>query len=173
MSHESHLPPSEPVDNEYYYESDDDRRLPSTLRLPVLCSWFYSSFSERTLGMFGAVFNGLMTGSSLIPLHYAKQHGYGGANYMISFAGGSLVANTGVWMLYAAFLLYSLPSTPASGLRSAWWSSLPPWHVRELGGPGCAAGVLLTIAMFGSILSVTYLGQGIGNSVIQSKILIR
>ena len=35
------------------------------------------------------------------------------------------------------------------------------------------SGILLTIAMFGSILSVTYLGQGIGNSVVQSKIVIR
>jgi hypothetical protein len=167
-----------------YYESDDDRRLLSSQpRVPVLCHRVYSRFSERTLGIFGAVFNGLMTGSSLLPLHFAKHHGYGGANYMISFACGSLVANAGVWMVYAAYLVYSLPghdvisaaataSRPSPLLTQA-WSSLPPWHLRELGGPGCAAGALLTVAMFGSILSVTYLGQGIGNSVIQSKILIR
>lgn len=34
-------------------------------------------------------------------------------------------------------------------------------------------GMLLTIAMFGAIISTTYLGQGIGNSVIQAKILVR
>ena len=49
---------------------------------------------------------------------------------------------------------------------------MPPWHFRQLWSPGLAAGVLLTIAMFGSIMSVTYLGQGVGNSIIQSKILI-
>lgn len=33
-------------------------------------------------------------------------------------------------------------------------------------------GILLTTGMFGSILSITYLGQGIGNSIIQCKILV-
>jgi hypothetical protein len=34
-------------------------------------------------------------------------------------------------------------------------------------------GLLLTVAMFGTLLSVTYLGQGVGNSLIQAKILVR
>lgn len=34
-------------------------------------------------------------------------------------------------------------------------------------------GFFLSTAMFGSILSVTYLGQGIGNSIIQAKIIVR
>jgi hypothetical protein len=40
---------------------------------------------KRVAGICGAIFNGVMTGSSLIPLHYAKTQGYGGANYMIRY----------------------------------------------------------------------------------------
>ena len=34
------------------------------------------------------------------------------------------------------------------------------------------AGVLLTFGMFGALFAVTYLGQAIGNSLVQSKIFI-
>jgi hypothetical protein len=49
---------------------------------------------------------------------------------------------------------------------------MPVWHFSQLSIPGMSAGVLLSIAMFGSVLSVTYLGQGIGNSIVQTKILV-
>jgi hypothetical protein len=44
--------------------------------------------------------------------------------------------------------------------------------LRKLWFPGLCAGLLLSIAIFGSILAVTYLGQGVGNSLVQTKILI-
>ena len=49
---------------------------------------------------------------------------------------------------------------------------MPRTYFEELWLPGFAAGVLLSIAMFGSIFAVTYLGQGVGNSLVQTKILI-
>jgi Transmembrane family, TMEM144 of transporters len=56
--------------------------------LIVLCGFL---MTKRTAGICGAVFNGVLTGSSLIPLHYAKQHGFGGANYMIRYEGDELI----------------------------------------------------------------------------------
>jgi glucose uptake protein GlcU len=145
--------------------------------------------SKRLAGISGAVFNGIMTGSSLIPMHYAKKNGFGGAHYMLSLGLGSLLANILIWILYYLYhvgrLHYAQTNTSVSALsissssnlpcHTLWTQAyfyLPPWHVAQIAWPGMCAGTLLTIAMFGSILAVTYLGQGIGNSVVQSKILI-
>jgi len=145
------------------------------------------SFSKRDLGVLGAVANGVFTGFSLVPLHYAKEHGFGGAAYMISFASGALFANAVIWALWFGMVLMKVQrdsnqrdsnnNNPNSLLTTLHvyqaYESMPPWHFQKLYIPGFSAGLLLAIAMFGSIMSVTYLGQGIGNSIIQSKILIR
>ena len=65
--------------------------------------------------------------------------------------------------------------TTVSALGPLWlraYRSMPVWHFSQLFVPGITAGVLLSISMFSSILAVTYLGQGIGNSVVQCKILV-
>jgi hypothetical protein len=159
--------------------------------------------SKRTIGFAAAIFNGFLTGSSLIPIHYAP---YRGAEYMFSFATGALVSNICLWMIWYAYWVWKL-----SNARSA-LQQLPAWRCRELYLPGiaayvsnhllsmfasllvssrtysfcssmmetilflfsaCCRGLLLTMAMFGSMLSVTYLGQGVGNSIVQAKILVR
>ena len=120
---------------------------------------------------------------------------------MISMACGALIANLILWALMYLYqcrkcmvvstptdidnetALYSssissmtdddLPSYDSS--QPLWrraYDSMPVWHFAELTGPGLVAGILLSIAMFGSILSITYLGQGIGNSIVQTKILV-
>ena len=170
--------------------------------------------TQRQAGIAGAVFNGLMTGSSLIPLHYAKAQGYGGANYMISMASGALMSNILLWMLMYVYMCRQvalqkndMTSSSSSGaistntttdennnassvstltasdqelpgimaanlLEQGAYQRMSAWHFNELAIPGVMAGILLTIAMFGSIMSVTYLGQGIGNSIVQTKILV-
>lgn len=137
----------------------------------VLCGYI---MSKRKAGILGAVFNGLMTGSSLIPLHYAEQEGFGGARYMISFATGALMSNCIIWVAFFGLNYVKTMQQDLSG--SMLWQAyegMPLWHVQQLWLPASIAGFLLTIAMFGSILSVTYLGQGVGNSLVQSKILVR
>jgi glucose uptake protein GlcU len=49
---------------------------------------------------------------------------------------------------------------------------MPPFHLKELWFRGFLAGLLLTIGMFGSIMAISFLGQGVGNSLVQTKILI-
>jgi len=130
--------------------------------------------SKRLVGIGAAVFNGLMAGSSLIPMHYAKRHGFGGVHYMLSYAVGAFISNLILWLIY-----YVVVFSRLSSLEVSWRSRLlqaaaemPKPHLQQLWKPGLCAGLLLTVAMFGSILSVTYLGQGIGNSVIQAKIMV-
>ena len=130
--------------------------------------------SKRLVGIGAAVFNGLMAGSSLIPMHYAKRHGFGGVHYMLSYAVGAFISNLVLWLIYYVVLFSRLSSLEVSWrsrlLQAA--TEMPKPHLQQLWKPGLCAGLLLTIAMFGSILSVTYLGQGIGNSVIQAKIMV-
>lgn len=172
-------------------------------------NWNGIRLTQRQAGIAGAVFNGIMTGSSLIPLHYAKQHGYGGANFMLSMAGGALISNILLWIVMYFYHCRKIMTTTHRQQKEALqetrsspnpssvsslttsddstavtqfdWSqsvprraydSMPVWHFNELTIPGIAAGILLSVAMFGSILSVTYLGQGVGNSIVQTKILV-
>lgn len=45
-------------------------------------------------------------------------------------------------------------------------------HLKTLWLHGCTAGILWSIGNIGNILSVTYLGEGIGMSVVQCAIVI-
>jgi len=167
----------------------------------IVLDWHGIRLNKRQAGIAGAIFNGVMAGSALIPLHYAQTNGYGGANYMISMAGGALISNLFLWFLMYCYEYYKVKEAskeskedegirfsssvssmttddlpPSYDLSQPTWrsayDSMPVWHFAELTGPGLAAGVLLSVAMFGSILSITYLGQGIGNSIVQTKIMI-
>lgn len=134
----------------------------------------------RVAGIGAAVANGVLAGSSMIPLHYAKMEGYAGANYYLSFAIGALIVNILFWVLQFLVLVLSEckrlemadDNNMTTVLRRA-MMKLPEWHVRQLWFPGISAGILLSIAIFNSILAVTYLGQGVGNSIVQAKIFVR
>ena len=98
---------------------------------------------------------------------------------MMSYAVGAFTANLHVWLIYYIVVLVVVRRRPP--LSSSSWGDrlvraagdMPDPHWNQLWKPGICAGLLLAMAMFGSILAVTYLGQGIGNSVIQAKIIIR
>ena len=103
---------------------------------------FGKQMSKRRAGLLGAVFNGLMTGSSLVPLHYAKAEGFGGANFMISFASGALIANALVWAVFFAhrWMELSVADMVESTRLYQVYASLPSFHFRDLWLPGFAAG---------------------------------
>jgi hypothetical protein len=125
------------------------------------------SFTKRQLGIIGAVVNGLWGGLNLIPLHFAQREGFGGAAYLISYAVGSMIVNTAMWLVYFLYYLHQR----RYHFRDA-VDALPDFHLDKLWMPGCLAGALYSIANFGSILAVTYLGQGVGFSLCQVQILV-
>jgi hypothetical protein len=96
------------------------------------------TFSKRIAGLVAAVLNGLFAGSSLIPVHYAKQHGFAGANYIISFAVGSLCTNTALWLV--VFLYYFCTRPLAESRFKQAYKCMPHWHLQELWLPGLLAG---------------------------------
>jgi hypothetical protein len=126
----------------------------------------YLPLTRRQCGIAGAVANGIFTGGSLVPLHYAKEEGFGGERYLLSMACGAFFANILIWIMY--FMINCVKARSVHGAVK----TMPKWHFKTLWKPGFLAGILLAIAMFSSIFAVTYLGQGVGNSLVQTKILI-
>lgn len=159
--------PNENDDDDEFLKLLDETNEPTRKELKVPFFGGTMAMTRRQLGILGAVVNGFLSGSSLIPLHYAKKEGFGGAKYMVPFACGSMIANFGFWVI-----LFLYQFCQSGGSPTGAWEKLPSWHFRQLWAPGLCAGLLLSMGMFGSILSVTYLGQGVGNSLVQSKILI-
>jgi hypothetical protein len=125
--------------------------------------------TKRDFGILCAVLNGILAGSSLIPMHFAKAHGFYGRSFILSFGSGSLAANLVIWVL---FLLNAHQNGPQGTTLRESYAMMPPFHLKELWFRGFLAGLLLTIGMFGSIMAISFLGQGVGNSLVQTKILI-
>lgn len=119
----------------------------------------------RQMGLFLTALGGLWGGSVMVPLHYAGEE-VQGLNFVFSFAVGASIINILAWVLR---FLYEWKRT--NTLLNA-YKSLPPFHIRLLGPYGATSGFLWSIGNVASILSVTYLGTGVGYSMTQSSMLI-
>ena len=124
--------------------------------------------TRHQLGIMGAIVNGAWGGCNMIPLHYAiRDDGLSGADYLVSFATGSLIVNTILWIMLFLYHLHQ-----RKGVFSEAFEALPKFHLRELGVPGLMAGLLYSLGNFGSILSVAYLGQAAGFSFCQMQLFV-
>ena len=103
----------------------------------------------------------------MIPLHFAAMSGYGGPSYVISFACGAALINMTLWVMRYLFELYRL-----DGAVGKAYHALPSFHVREMWYLGGLSGLLWSMGNFASIISVTFLGQGLGYSFSQLSMLI-
>lgn len=126
------------------------------------------SLTRRELGVLGAVVNGAWGGMNLIPLHFAlRDDGLTGAGYLISYATGALIVNTGIWLLLYLYYVYQKKGQWQEALEA-----LPKWHLKELWFPGLMAGLLYSLGNFSAILAVTYLGHGTGFSFCQMQLFV-
>ena len=140
----------------------------------------FAALTPRQAGIFMAAMNGILGGCSLVPLHYAKKQGFQGLTYIPSFGLGSFIANIGLWSLYFCWTYYQQKQLQhdkemQATSNSVWKSSvdlMPSFHWSKLWKRGLLAGFLLSIGMICSILATGALGQGVGNSLVQLKILI-
>eukprot|EP00584_Thalassiosira_punctigera_P024896 CAMPEP_0172558982 /NCGR_PEP_ID=MMETSP1067-20121228/81939_1 /TAXON_ID=265564 ORGANISM="Thalassiosira punctigera, Strain Tpunct2005C2" /NCGR_SAMPLE_ID=MMETSP1067 /ASSEMBLY_ACC=CAM_ASM_000444 /LENGTH=401 /DNA_ID=CAMNT_0013348471 /DNA_START=150 /DNA_END=1352 /DNA_ORIENTATION=+ len=126
-----------------------------------------AQLTKRQLGIMGALFNGLWGGTNMIPLHYAAHEGYGGPSYVISFACGSMIITAACWVGRFLFELYRHDGDTVKAYRA-----LPSFHLRQMWFLGGMSGILYSGGNFMCIISVTYLGQGVGYSFTQASMLI-
>ena len=126
------------------------------------------SLTRRQLGVLGAVVNGAWGGLNLIPMHYARIYdGIYGSAYLISFAGGALIVNTAIWVLFLVYQLYQKKGQWQEAVEA-----LPKFHLRELWFAGLMAGLLYSMGNFTAILTVAALGQSIGYPFCQMQLFV-
>ncbi|CAJ1947201.1 unnamed protein product [Cylindrotheca closterium] len=151
-------------------------------RFMALISTAFASLTPRQAGILMAATNGILGGCALVPLHYAKKEGFQGLTYIPSFGLGSFIANIVLWSLYFAWTYqqqrqqYHSQAPEKEVPRTSIWKSsvelMPSFYWAKLWKRGLLAGFLLSIGMICSILATGALGQGVGNSLVQLKILI-
>mmetsp|Transcript_9155 Transcript_9155/g.10053 ORF Transcript_9155/g.10053 Transcript_9155/m.10053 type:complete len:470 (+) Transcript_9155:241-1650(+) len=120
-------------------------------------------WNRRRLGILGAAMDGVLGGGNLIPMHYSSYHGL---EYIISFATGAMIVTISFWCLRLGVNAHEQKSLKKG------WMALPSMHLRTLFVPGVLSGTLWSIGNIGQIMSVTFLGESIGMSIVQSSMII-
>jgi hypothetical protein len=92
--------------------------------------------------------------------------GAGGATYVVSFAIGATIVTAALWCGRYLYLCQKECSFSKAYAR------LPSFHFRQMWLAGGLCGLLWSIGNFFSILSVQYLGEGVGYSVVQLNLLV-
>ena len=122
-------------------------------------------WERRLLGILGAACDGLLGGSNLIPMKLAPKIDRG-IDYVISFAIGAAIATLSGWLLYFLVNSYKTKSFYNG------YKALPSLHVNKILLPGMLSGTLWSIGNVSQILSVTFLGESIGMSIVQSQMIV-
>jgi len=120
-------------------------------------------WNRRTLGIIGAAADGFLGRSIFIPMHYSSVKGL---SYEISFAIGTAIVTAFYWILLYFY------HTHQTGSFSSGYDALPSMHIRTLVYPGVIAGTTWSIGNIGNTLSVTYLGESVGMTVVQCQLVV-
>jgi Transmembrane family, TMEM144 of transporters len=127
-----------------------------------VCGWH---IPQRRLGMGAAAFCGIWGGSIMAPMKFCRADTKG-THYLLSFAIGAAIVNAALWLL--RYLYHALH-------HQSWkrgYDTLPSFHFRVMWRPGGLSGLLWSIGNFFSLISVFYLGEGVGYPLVQTSILV-
>lgn len=123
------------------------------------------TLTKRHLGMLAAAFCGIWGGSIMVPMKYAPKDTKG-THYLVSFAIGSSLVTLSLWLFRYLYNAYKCKSMIKA------YRNLPSFHFREMWLAGGLSGTLWSIGNFFSLISVFYLGEGVGYPLVQTSILI-
>jgi hypothetical protein len=123
--------------------------------------------TRRQAGIALSVCNGCWGGSVMVPMKFCPDKSItSGIGYVWSFSIGALVVNAGLWIFRYLWLLVDTKSLPQA------YRALPSFHIKQMWRPGGLAGLLWSIGNLFSILSVDYLGEGVGYCVCQAGMFV-
>ena len=122
-------------------------------------------WKRRTLGILSAMFTGTYGGSIMAPMKFAPPEAEG-LEFLISFAIGAVLVNLTLWIIRFLYLYRR------HGTCSRAYQALPCFHLRKMWFYGGICGTVWSIGNFFSILSVEFLGEGVGYSVVQASMLV-
>ena len=107
--------------------------------------------------------DGILFGLNLVPMHYSS---YRGEEYIISFASGAMIVTIIFWILRWGYNSFEQKS-----FRKG-YQALPSMYFKTIIVPASLAGLIWSFGNMGQILSVTYLGESIGMSIVQSSLIV-
>lgn len=125
------------------------------------------SLTKPQSGILASIFGGTWGGMNLVPMHYAAIDGYGGPTYVLSFFSGCMFVIIMIWLVRLLFELYRHDGNVGKA-----YHALPSFHYRQIWLYGSMAGLCLSGGKFMTIIAVTHLGQGVGNSFAQTSMLV-
>jgi Transmembrane family, TMEM144 of transporters len=127
-----------------------------------VCGWHVP---QRRLGMGAAAFCGIWGGSIMAPMKFCRADTKG-THYLLSFAIGAAIVNAALWLLRYLYHVIKHQSWKRG------YETLPSFHFRVMWRPGGLSGLLWSIGNFFSLISVFYLGEGVGYPLVQTSILV-
>jgi len=131
----------------------------------IIHLWGMKCDKKILFGILGAALDGILGGSNLIPMKLAPSIDRG-IDYVISFGIGAAIATIAGWIL-----LFCIKTYQTNSLQKG-HQALPSMYLRQLIKPGVLSGLLWSIGNTFQILCVTYLGESIGMSIIQSQMIV-
>lgn len=121
--------------------------------------------SKRHTGMIVAGVFGIWGGSIMAPMKACGSE-FQGSSFLISFGIGSAIVNVFAWVMRYLYNVHVYQD-----YRIA-FDKLPSLHFNVMWRPGFLSGLLWSVGNFFSLISVYYLGQGVGYPLVQSQMLI-
>ncbi|KAJ7533854.1 hypothetical protein O6H91_13G067800 [Diphasiastrum complanatum] len=109
-------------------------------------------------GVLCAAFVGIMNGSFMIPLKYAKKD-FTGLEYLVSFGLGAMIGAIMIIAVYFSVLLYLGRPRPS-------------FQFRVAAAPALLTGLCWSAGNFCSIYAILYLGLALGWPLVQCQILV-
>jgi Transmembrane family, TMEM144 of transporters len=135
---------------------------PSSPEFVHLCG---TKIAKRHAGMIAAAFCGAWGGSIMAPMKFCKSDTKG-THYLMSFSIGASIVTVSFWLLR---YLYNVSVYRDLGKA---YAVLPSFHLRVMWLAGGTSGLLWSIGNFFSLISVFYLGEGVGYPLVQTSILV-
>lgn len=120
---------------------------------------------KRRWGIFLAGVFGLWGGSIMAPMKLAKSEAQG-AHFLLSFSIGASIVTLVFWAVRYLFYVYQYRSLSEA------YGALPELHIRVMWVAGGTSGMLWSIGNFFNLITVSYLGQGVGYPLVQSSMLV-
>lgn len=132
---------------------------------PDTVTVFGREISKFKAGVMVSTCGGIWGGSVMIPMKMC-QADTSGLGYLVSFSTGAFIVTWNFWILRLLYNIWYHRSVMDG------YQALPSFHLKEMFVPGVFSGLVWSTGHFFSIISVHYLGAGVGYCVVQASMLV-
>jgi len=129
-----------------------------------IITFYMFEISERNFGIICAVINGVLAGSIFVPMEFSDLEGL---EYAVSYASGQLFTLSLSWFVRYLYNVYILDGSFSKGLQEL-------QNIDFIGTliPGLLSAIIWEGSHISKIMTVAYVGLGVGLTMIQAAIVI-